>query len=86
MKLVLTGTGTSHGVPVIGCNCKVCTSTDPRDNRMRCGAWIFEPASILIDVGPEFRLQALRHGIRNLDAADQAPFWSTRYLEVLLAS
>lgn len=68
MKLVLTGTGTSHGVPVIGCNCKVCTSTDPRDNRMRCGAWIFEPASILIDVGPEFRLQAIRHGIRNLDA------------------
>ena len=68
MKMVLLGTGTSHGVPVIGCNCKVCRSEDPRDNRLRCSAYLQEPASILIDVGPEFRIQALRYKINRVDA------------------
>ncbi|MCR5080331.1 MAG: MBL fold metallo-hydrolase [Treponema sp.] len=63
MKMILTGTGTSHGIPVIGCNCAVCTSKDPKDNRLRCSAWIFDPVSILIDVGPEFRIQALKYKI-----------------------
>lgn len=66
--MILTGTGTSHGIPVIGCGCPVCTSDDPHDKRMRCSAYICEPSHILVDVGPEFRLQALAHGIKSLDA------------------
>lgn len=68
MKLVLMGTGTSYGVPVIGCDCAVCRSPDPRDKRLRCSAYLSSPCRILIDVGPEFRIQALRYGIRALDA------------------
>ena len=69
MKLTLMGTGTSHGVPVIGCGCKVCTSADPRDNRLRCGAYLTHgTTAVAVDVGPEFRLQALQFGITRLDA------------------
>ena len=68
MKMVFLGTGTSHGVPVIGCNCDVCSSTDERDKRLRSSAYISEPAQILIDTGPEFRIQALRAEIKSLDA------------------
>ena len=67
MKLILMGTGTSHGIPVIGCDCAVCHSTDPRDKRFRCSAFL-ESHNLLVDVGPEFRLQALKHGIKHLDA------------------
>ena len=76
MKLTLTltllGTGTSHGVPVIGCGCAVCQSRDPKDKRGRCSAWVHGPGqapSLLIDTGPEFRAQALREGIFRADAA-----------------
>ena len=68
MKMILMGTGTSHGVPMIGCNCAVCRSTDPRDTRFRCSAYITAPARIVIDTGPEFRLQALKYRIQALDA------------------
>ena len=68
MKMILLGTGTSHGVPVVACQCKVCTSTDERDRRMRCAAFVTGPASILIDTGPEFRMQALRFGVTQPDA------------------
>ena len=69
MKLILLGTGTSHGVPVIGCDCKVCTSRDPHDSRYRCSALVVHgDTQVLVDVGPEFRLQALRAGIKKLDA------------------
>ncbi len=68
MKMILMGTGTSHGVPVIACDCAVCRSSDPRDWRLRCSAYICSPAQIVIDTGPEFRLQAIKYGIRNLDA------------------
>lgn len=68
MKMILTGTGTSHGIPVIGCGCPVCTSSDPKDTRLRCSAYICEPSHILVDVGPEFRIQALTYGIQSLDA------------------
>ena len=68
MKMVLMGTGTSHGVPVIACGCAVCRSADPRDTRLRCSAYVSSPARLVIDTGPEFRLQALRYGIRTLDA------------------
>ena len=74
MKMVLLGTGTSHGIPCIGCNCAVCRSKDKRDKRLRCSAYVTHKNTdgtfvhILIDVGPEFRIQALRHRIRAVDA------------------
>lgn len=68
MKMIFLGTGTSHGVPVIGCDCKVCASTDERDKRLRTSAYITEPAHILIDTGPELRIQALRAKISTPDA------------------
>ena len=70
MKVKILGSGTSHGIPVIGCNCPVCTSNDSRDKRMRASVFIEGPGgeSVLIDAGPEFRLQALRAGINRLDA------------------
>lgn len=66
--MILMGTGTSHGVPVIGCTCRVCRSISARDKRSRCSAFVRSPAQIVIDTGPEFRVQALRYGIRSLDA------------------
>jgi phosphoribosyl 1,2-cyclic phosphate phosphodiesterase len=68
MKMIIMGSGTSHGVPVIGCSCKVCKSSDPHDKRYRASAFVESPANIVIDTGPEFRLQALRAGIENIDA------------------
>lgn len=69
MKVTLLGTGTSQGVPLIGCSCAVCTSADKRDKRLRCSVWIETPeVSIVIDTGPDFRYQALRAGIGRLDA------------------
>jgi phosphoribosyl 1,2-cyclic phosphate phosphodiesterase len=64
----LLGTGTSTGVPVIGCDCKVCTSVDPRDARLRCSCYVeVAGVSILIDPGPDFRQQALRAQIESVD-------------------
>lgn len=69
MKMTFLGTGTSHGVPVIACSCEVCTSTNPRDKRLRCSALLeHDGQNYLIDVGPDFREQALRHKICRLDA------------------
>ncbi|MBP5403232.1 MAG: MBL fold metallo-hydrolase [Treponema sp.] len=69
MKLTIMGSGTSHGVPVIGCDCPVCKSKDPRDNRYRASAFVTDGEhNIVIDTGPEFRIQALRQGIKSLDA------------------
>ena len=69
MKLTFLGTGTSQGVPVIGCRCKVCTSADPRDNRLRTSAMVeTRGVRIVIDAGPDFRYQMLRTGVRHLDA------------------
>lgn len=68
-RLTFLGTGTSTGVPLIGCDCAVCRSADPRDIRQRCSALIeTQGKRILIDCGPDFRAQALRHNIRHLDA------------------
>lgn len=66
--MILMGTGTSHGVPVIGCDCAVCHSEDAKDNRLRCSAYITEPSRIVIDTSPEFRIQAIKFGIKKLDA------------------
>ena len=69
MKLLLLGTGTSHGIPVIGCDCAVCKSSDKRDKRYRAAAFLTTDGgtNILIDVGPDFRMQALEHNIKKLD-------------------
>ncbi len=69
MQVTFLGTGTSAGVPLIGCNCAVCTSPDPRDNRLRCAALIEdEGLSIVIDLGPDFRQQLLRAKVQHVDA------------------
>ena len=69
MIVTLTGTGTSHGIPVIGCECPVCRSTDPHDMRLRCSAYVQAgDTTLVIDTGPEFRLQALKYNIKHLDA------------------
>ena len=68
-KITFLGTGTSQGVPMIGCNCQVCTSEDPKDNRLRTSALVeHNGLKILIDCGPDFRQQMLRHKITDLDA------------------
>ncbi|MBX0327693.1 MBL fold metallo-hydrolase [Oscillochloris sp. ZM17-4] len=69
MQLRFLGTGTSMGVPVIGCDCPICTSDDPRNRRMRTSALLREAGqTILIDAGPDFRAQALSAGLRHIDA------------------
>lgn len=69
MKLTFLGTGTSQGVPVIGCRCEVCRSTDRRDNRLRTSAMVEAgDVRIVIDAGPDFRQQMLREGVAKVDA------------------
>ncbi len=69
MKITFLGTGTSHGVPLVGCNCSTCTSNDPRDRRYRSAIYIqLSDLSILIDTPPELRLQLLENKIRKIDA------------------
>ena len=69
MRLTFLGTGTSTGVPTIACRCKVCTSTDPRDQRTRPSVLVeFDGRVVLIDTTPDFRQQALREKMERLDA------------------
>ena len=70
MRVTFLGTGTSVGVPVIGCRCAVCRSADPRNRRLRQSIWIQTPDgdSILVDAGADLRQQALLHGIDRVDA------------------
>lgn len=69
MRLTFLGTGTSQGVPTIGCRCDVCRSTDPRDTRLRTSAMVeVGDVRIVIDAGPDFRYQMLRTGVRHIDA------------------
>lgn len=69
MKLTFLGTGTSTGVPEIGCKCEVCTSSDPRDSRLRTSALVEEgDTTLLIDCGPDFRVQMLRADVKKIDA------------------
>ncbi len=69
MKLTFLGTGTSQGVPVIACNCEVCTSIDFQDKRLRSSIFIeTENCNIVIDTGPDFRQQMLRERVQKLDA------------------
>ncbi len=67
--MTFLGTGTSRGVPIIGCKCEVCRSKDERDKRFRASALVeYEGLTILVDAGPDFRMQMLRLGISHLDA------------------
>src|SRR5688572_27875776 len=74
VEFLILGSGTSSGVPVIGCDCEICNSDDPRDNRTRCSACVrFIDATgqarlILIDASPDLRIQALRHKLNRCDA------------------
>jgi phosphoribosyl 1,2-cyclic phosphate phosphodiesterase len=65
----MMGSGTSSGIPMIGCRCAVCTSTDPRNRRMRPGLRLdFEQGTVVVDTSPDFREQALRFGLERVDA------------------
>ncbi len=69
MKLTILGSGTSQGVPTIGCQCEVCRSKDPRDIRLRSSAMVeWQGMRIVVDAGPDFRAQMLREGVRKIDA------------------
>ena len=70
VRVRFLGTGTSHGVPMIGCDCKVCRSSDPRDQRLRPSIYIecADGTCLLVDTTPDLRLQALRHDLRRVDA------------------
>jgi phosphoribosyl 1,2-cyclic phosphate phosphodiesterase len=68
-RFLFLGTGGSAGVPMIGCSCEVCSSQDPKNKRMRSSGLIsVDRLQILIDAGPELRLQALRANISHLNA------------------
>jgi phosphoribosyl 1,2-cyclic phosphate phosphodiesterase len=68
--MLFLGTGTSHGVPMIGCSCAVCRSTDPRDTRLRPSIYLDVPthAKLLVDTGPDLRQQALAYDVTRVDA------------------
>jgi phosphoribosyl 1,2-cyclic phosphate phosphodiesterase len=77
LRVTFLGTGTSHGVPMIGCECAVCGSTDPRDKRTRPSILIetagmpaseSRPATVLVDTSTDLRMQALTHGVSRVDA------------------
>src|SRR5215813_12396013 len=69
VELLFLGTGTSAGVPMIGCRCEVCTSTDPRDKRTRPSVVIsYNSTRVLVDSGPELRIQCVANGVDRIDA------------------
>ncbi|ABE49764.1 putative hydrolase protein [Methylobacillus flagellatus KT] len=70
MRLTMLGVGSSAGTPVIGCQCATCVSDNPKNKRSRCSSLITlsNGKNILIDTGPDIRLQALREGISHIDA------------------
>ena len=69
MKYTFLGTGTSQGIPVVGCTCKVCTSDDKKDRRLRSSLLVQSATTTVnIDAGPDFRHQMLREGVSSMDA------------------
>jgi phosphoribosyl 1,2-cyclic phosphate phosphodiesterase len=69
LEAIVLGSGTSQGVPVIGCDCDVCTSQDPKDKRLRSSMLLkIDGTNILIDAGPDFRQQMLQVNVKSLDA------------------
>lgn len=68
ISIQFLGTGTSQGVPFIGCECEVCQSLDPKDQRLRASVWVRSPrTSLIIDTGPDFRYQMLRARVPRVD-------------------
>ncbi len=81
MRIMLLGTGTSVGIPMIGCDCEACQSTDPRDKRLRTACHVLvDGLSIVIDTGPDFREQMLRAKVRHLDAV----LWTHHHFDHLM--
>ncbi len=69
LTITFLGTGTSSGVPMIGCDCEVCSSGDPKDNRLRSSILVrSEKTTLVVDTGPDFRYQMLREKVKQLDA------------------
>ncbi len=69
LKITFLGTGTSSGVPMIGCDCEVCTSADKKDNRLRSSILVQSAkTTLVVDTGPDFRYQMLRQKVKQLDA------------------
>lgn len=69
MEIIFLGTGTSQGIPVIGCACRTCLSDDPRDKRTRSAILVRTPETVfVVDTPPEFRLQCLRENLKHIDA------------------
>lgn len=69
LTITFLGTGTSSGVPMIGCSCEVCTSADPKDNRLRSSILVQSArTTLVVDTGPDFRFQMLTHKVNKLDA------------------
>jgi phosphoribosyl 1,2-cyclic phosphate phosphodiesterase len=69
LKITFLGTGTSQGIPLIGCECRVCTSSNPKDHRLRSSVMVeTKNTRLVIDTGPDFRQQMLREKVNKLDA------------------
>src|SRR5690349_21534953 len=69
VELLFLGSGTSAGVPMIGCHCEVCSSTDPHDKRTRCSVvFSYGDIRVLVDTTPELRLQCVANGVDRIDA------------------
>lgn len=69
MKFTFLGTGTSHGIPMIGCTCAICTSSDPKNKRRRCSLYVIADGQhVIIDTPPDFRDQVLSFGVERVDA------------------
>ena len=69
MKIIFLGTGTSHGVPVVGCACPVCKSSNPKNQRTRSSILVqYNGANILVDTATELRLQVVRNDVSKVDA------------------
>ena len=68
MRVTFLGTGTSRGIPVIGCRCSVCTSSNPKNKRLRSSILLESQANVVIDTSVDFRTQMLYHNLRQLDA------------------
>ena len=68
MRVIFLGTGTSRGIPTVGCDCKVCTSLNPKNKRLRSSILIESEANVVIDTSVDFRTQMLKHNVKHVDA------------------